>query len=314
MYVIETDKLTKVYGDIIAVDHIDLKVKKNRIFGFLGPNGAGKTTTVLMLLGLIQPTEGRAYVNNIDVQEKPIEVKKISGYLPSENGLYPNMSALDNLLFFAKFYKIPRNEAKKIALDLLDLVGLKEVAKKKVGEFSTGMKQRLALAQALINDPEILFLDEPTSGLDPKGAVEIRQLIKDLRKEGKTIFLTSHILPEVDEVCDSIGIIVNGKLVAMGSKEELKRAFLNEKVRILVEIEESLPDLSEFATDIKLFTKNKAMIYAKADIRKELFEYLNSNGYTVLDLHLMEPTLEEIFLKMAYGEEPVLEKITEGER
>ncbi|NJE07335.1 ABC transporter ATP-binding protein [Thermococcus sp. M39] len=303
MYVIETKGLTKVYDDFVAVDHINLKVKRNSIFGFLGPNGAGKTTTVLMLLGLIQPTEGKAYVNGIDVQENPIEVKKISGYVPAENGLYPNMSAMDNLLFFAKFYRIPPREAEKRALELLDLVGLKDVKNKKVGEFSTGMKQRLALAQALINDPEILFLDEPTSGLDPKGAVEIRNLIKSLKKEGKTIFLTSHILPEVDEVSDSIGIIVSGKLVAMGDKEELKRAFLKEKVRILVETEESLPDLSEFALEVKLLARNKAVLYAKADVRRELLEYLLSKGYTVLDLHLMEPTLEEIFLKVAYGEE-----------
>ncbi|EHR77580.1 ABC transporter [Thermococcus litoralis DSM 5473] len=304
MYVIETDKLTKIYGELVAVDHIDLKVREGRIYGFLGPNGAGKTTTISMLVGLVAPTSGKAFIKGIDVQENPIEVKRIIGYLPAENGLYPHMTALENLLFFAKFYKIPKNEAEKRANELLDLVGLKEAKNKRVGEYSTGMKQRAALAQALINDPEILFLDEPTSGLDPRGAHEMRELIKELKKEGRTIFFSSHILPEVDELSDDIGIIVSGKLVAQGSKEELKQMILKDNIRILVETEEPLPDLGNFGI-VKPLRENKAIIYTKDDCRKELLHFLLSLGLHVVDIHLIEPTLEEIFMKVAYGEEVI---------
>lgn len=300
MYAIKTENLTKKYGDFVAVNSLNLNVKKGKIFGFLGPNGAGKTTTILMLLGIIKPTSGKAYINDIDVWENPVEVKRITGYLPTEPGLYQTMTARDNLLFFSKLYGIPKNESEERVRELLELVGLEDVAKKKVGEFSTGMKKRLAIAQALINDPEVLFLDEPTSGLDPTGVIEMRNLIRNLKKEGKTIFFSSHILSEVEEVCDTFGIISKGKLLAVGSKEELKRELMKEKVKILVETVEPLPELMVEGT-VKRISENKALICTQKDVRKEIFRQLK--GFTVLSLSLVEPTLEEVFMNLVYGGE-----------
>ncbi len=303
MYIIETEDLTKVYGDITAVDGLNLRVKKGIVYGFLGPNGAGKTTTIMMLLGLVQPTKGRAFVNGINVQENPVEVKKISGLMPAEGGLYPNLSAIDNLLYFAKFYHIPRKEAEKKAKELLALVGLKDRANTKVGNFSTGMKQRLLLAQALINDPEVIFLDEPTSGLDPKGAVEMRNLIKALKNEGKTIFFSSHILPEVEEVSDEIGIISKGKLLISGSQKEIKKKFTKGMHIITVETREpvEITDLGFEVFEWRKIDENRIVVYAAEDIREELHGKLEGEGYTIIDIHLHEPSLEEVFMELVYG-------------
>jgi ABC-2 type transport system ATP-binding protein len=306
MYAIETENLTKVYNGVAVVDHLNLRVKEGTIFGFLGPNGAGKTTTILMLLGLIEPTEGTARVAGIDVMEKPVEVKRISGLMPAEGGLYPNLSARDNLLYFAKFYRLPRDEAEKRVEELLELVGLKEAADKKVEGFSTGMKQRLLLAQALINDPQVLFLDEPTNGLDPKGTVELRKLLLRLKREGKTILVSSHILPEVEEVSDEIGIISQGKLLISGSKEEIKREFMKERFIITVETKESLEGLDGLEVEVLEWRKTgdrKLTVYAKRDVREELVRELTEKGYTVVDVHLHEPSLEEIFMELVYGRE-----------
>jgi len=306
MYAIETENLTKVYNGVAVVDHLNLRVKEGTIFGFLGPNGAGKTTTILMLLGLIEPTEGTARVAGIDVMEKPVEVRRISGLMPAEGGLYPNLSARDNLLYFAKFYRLPRDEAEKRVEELLELVGLKEAADKKVEGFSTGMKQRLLLAQALINDPQVLFLDEPTNGLDPKGTVELRKLLLRLKREGKTILVSSHILPEVEEVSDEIGIISQGKLLISGSKEEIKREFMKERFIITVETKESLEGLDGLEVEVLEWRKTgdrKLTVYAKRDVREELVRELTEKGYTVVDVHLHEPSLEEIFMELVYGRE-----------
>ncbi|MCD6373626.1 MAG: ABC transporter ATP-binding protein [Thermococcus sp.] len=305
MNIIETENLTKAYDGAVVVDHLNLSVKKGTVYGFLGPNGAGKTTTILLLLGFIQPTEGKAYVAGIDVQEKPVEVKRISGFMPAEGGLYPNMTAFDNLMYFSKFYRIPKKEAEKRAKELLELVGLKEVADKKVGEFSTGMKQRLLLAQALLNDPEVLFLDEPTNGLDPHGVIEMRELIRELKKDGKTVFFSSHILPEVEEVSDEIGIISKGKLLASGSQEEIKRRFIEGRFIITVETKQPLK-ISGLSTEVTEWRKegtNRLWVYASRDVREELIKELTGMGYTVTDIHLHEPTLEEIFLELVYRRE-----------
>ena len=305
MNIIETENLTKAYDGAVVVDHLNLSVKKGTVYGFLGPNGAGKTTTILLLLGFIQPTEGKAYVAGIDVQEKPVEVKRISGFMPAEGGLYPNMTAFDNLMYFSKFYRIPKKEAEKRAKELLELVGLKEVADKKVGEFSTGMKQRLLLAQALLNDQEVLFLDEPTNGLDPHGVIEMRELIRELKKDGKTVFFSSHILPEVEEVSDEIGIISKGKLLASGSQEEIKRRFIEGRFIITVETKQPLK-ISGLSTEVTEWRKegtNRLWVYASRDVREELIKELTGMGYTVTDIHLHEPTLEEIFLELVYRRE-----------
>jgi len=190
--------------------------------------------------------------------------------------------------------------------ELLELVGLKEAADKKVDGFSTGMKQRLLLAQALINDPQVLFLDEPTNGLDPKGTVELRKLLLRLKREGKTILVSSHILPEVEEVSDEIGIISQGKLLISGSKEEIKREFMKERFIITVETKESLEGLDGLEVEVLEWRKTgdrKLTVYAKRDVREELVRELTEKGYTVVDVHLHEPSLEEIFMELVYGRE-----------
>ncbi|GAI87678.1 unnamed protein product, partial [marine sediment metagenome] len=188
---IKTENLTKVYNGNKAVDGLNLEIAEGDIFGFLGPNGAGKSTTILMLVGMIEPTEGKCIINEIEVARNPLKVKGIIGYLPEDVGFYGNMTAEQNLDYFARFYAaMDATERKKRIGELLELVQLNGVSQK-VGGYSRGMNQRLGLAQALLNDPEVLFLDEPTANLDPEGVFQYRELTKQLSDEGKTIFISS---------------------------------------------------------------------------------------------------------------------------
>ncbi|NMA09570.1 MAG: ABC transporter ATP-binding protein, partial [Methanomicrobiales archaeon] len=234
---IRTESLTKVYNGNPAVDGLDLEVGEGEIFGFLGPNGAGKSTTILMLTGMIEPTGGRCFVDGIEVAKDPLNVKKIIGYLPEDVGFYGNMTGEQNLDYFARFYGMDAKTRKERIAELLELVHLDGVAQK-AGEYSRGMKQRLGLAQALINDPKVLFLDEPTANLDPEGVREYRELVTHLAGEGKTIFVSSHILSEVREVCRTVGLLAKGRLVAQGTLEEVARALApsdGDAVRIVIE-------------------------------------------------------------------------------
>jgi len=220
---IKTENLTKVYNGNKAVDGLNLEIAEGDIFGFLGPNGAGKSTTILMLVGMIEPTEGKRIINDIEVARNPLKVKGIIGYLPEDVGFYGNMTAEQNLDYFARFYAaMDANKRKKRIGELLELVQLDGVSQK-VGGYSRGMNQRLGLAQALLNDPEVLFLDEPTANLDPEGVFQYRELTKQLSDEGKTIFISSHILAEVSKVCNTIGIISKGTLIARGTLEEPRK-------------------------------------------------------------------------------------------
>ena len=219
---IRTENLTKVYNGKKAVDSLNLEIAEGDIFGFLGPNGAGKSTTILMLVGMIEPTEGKCFINDIEVARNPLKIKEIIGYLPEDVGFYGNMTAEQNLDYFARFYAMDATERKKRIEELLELVQLGGVSQK-VGGYSKGMMQRLGLAHALLNDPEVLFLDEPTANLDPEGVFQYRELVKQLSNEGKTIFISSHILSEVSKVCNTIGIISKGRLIARGTLEELKK-------------------------------------------------------------------------------------------
>ncbi|AGK60436.1 ABC-type multidrug transport system, ATPase component [Archaeoglobus sulfaticallidus PM70-1] len=290
--------LTKIFGKFKALDNLNLEIDDNEVFGFLGPNGAGKTTTINILMGMLQPTSGRVEISGIDVVRNPFEVKKICGYLPERVGFYDNMTARQNLLYFSEFYKIPKNEALKEIDDLLELVGLADSADKKVGEFSKGMKQRLGMANALLNDPEVIFLDEPTSGLDPKGSADFRKIIKMKKKEGKTIFFSSHILSEVKEVCEVVGIISKGRLIAKGRIDELGK----DNVRILVEADPK-PDPSIFEDFGEVKAENdRFWIISDRDCRTEISKKLFEEGYLIKELHLEEQNLEEIYLSLVEGE------------
>ncbi|HIJ64830.1 MAG TPA: ABC transporter ATP-binding protein [Candidatus Hydrogenedentes bacterium] len=218
---IETIGLTKKYGSFLALDQIDLTINERDIFGFIGPNGAGKTTTLRILATLLAPTAGQAKVNGIDVTRKPFEIKRIVGFMPDSFGVYDGMRLREYLDFFGAAYKIPSKKRKGIIDDVLELTDLSSKADDYVSAFSRGMKQRCCLAKTLIHDPQVLLLDEPASGLDPRARIEIRELLKALRDMGKTIFISSHILAELGDMCNRIGIIEHGKILAAGDFREI---------------------------------------------------------------------------------------------
>ena len=222
--IIETSNLTKHYNHQTAVDGLNFKVAEGEVFGFLGPNGAGKTTTLLMLLGLSQPSAGSASVCGLDPLRKAREVKRIVGYLPENVGFYGDLDAVQSLKYVASLNGIQRDEASSKIDELLELVGLKQDARKKVGAFSRGMKQRLGFAEVLIKDPKVIFLDEPTIGLDPDGALRLMEFIQSLNQDrGITVLLSSHNLYQVQKISHRVGIMIQGKMVAVGSIESLAK-------------------------------------------------------------------------------------------
>ena len=220
--IIEAEGLTKKYGTQTAVNGLDFQIREGEVFGFLGPNGAGKTTTLLMFLGLTEPTSGRVRVIGFDPAREPICVKEKVGYLPENVGFYDDMDARQNLQFIARLNRIPDKVSAKKIDELLGEVGLLEEAKKKVGTYSKGMRQRLGIAEVLIKEPKLIFLDEPTIGLDPDGTNRMLDLIHSLSREKNiTIFLSSHLLDQVQRICDRVGIMIKGNLVAIGPIQEL---------------------------------------------------------------------------------------------
>lgn len=218
------EELTKRYGSETAVNHLNLTVGEGEVFGFLGPNGAGKTTSILMFLGLTEPTSGKVRVVGFDPTRDPFHVKEKVGYLPENVGFYDDMDARQNLRFIAKLNRIPDKVSTTRIDETLGLVGLLDEAKKKVGVYSKGMRQRLGIAEVLIKEPKLIFLDEPTIGLDPDGTNRMLDLIHTLsRDRGMTIFLSSHLLDQVQRICDRVGIMIKGNLVAVGPIEELAK-------------------------------------------------------------------------------------------
>ncbi len=221
-WIIETEELTKNYGQQTAVNHLNLQIKEGEVFGFLGPNGAGKTTTLLMFLGLTEPTSGKVRVCGFDPTRDPLHVKEKVGYLPENVGFYDDMDAKENLRYVARLNRIPDKVSAKKINELLSLVGLLEESAKKVGLYSKGMRQRLGIAEVLIKEPKLIFLDEPTIGLDPDGTHRMLDLIHSLSRDKKiTVFLSSHLLDQVQRICDRVGIMIKGNLVALGSIQEL---------------------------------------------------------------------------------------------
>ncbi len=222
---IDTENLTKKFGDLTAVDNLTLHVDDGEVFGFLGPNGAGKTTTVRMLSCLISKTSGSARIADYDVENEAdaLKIRKIIGLVPDNVGLYEDLTAYENLEFYAKLYKCTEPEKKENIKHFLEMMGLWEKRDIMAGTFSKGMKQKLAIARALIHNPEVLFMDEPTANLDPESAKTVREFILDLKKQKKTIFLNTHNLDEAQRICDRIGIL-NTKLMAVGTPEELERS------------------------------------------------------------------------------------------
>ena len=232
---ISAEDLTKVYGGRTALDHVSFEVPEGEIFGFVGPNGAGKTTTLRILAALLEPTSGRASIDGSDVAQNPARVHTRIGYMPDFFGVYDQLTVAEYLDFYAACYRQPKERRVKIIGELLELIGLTDRRDQLVDTLSRGLKQRLCLARALVHDPVVLLLDEPASGLDPRARVEMREILKELRGMGKTIIISSHILPELTELCTMIGIIDHGRMRAVGSVQDVIRGLsADRRLRITV--------------------------------------------------------------------------------
>ena len=232
---IETKNLTKNYGNLTAVDNLNLTIQDGDIFGFIGPNGAGKTTTMRILVTLLEPTRGTAFINGLNVTKEGKKVRRIVGYMPDFMGVYDDLKVFEYLEFFAAAFGIERKKRKSIVEGVLELTDLESKKSATVDSLSRGMQQRLGLARVLIHDPKVLILDEPASGLDPRARIEIRELLRELKRMGKTIMISSHILSELEEICDHVGIIEHGQLVFSGTLEEIRpRLGIESKVRVRV--------------------------------------------------------------------------------
>ena len=312
---IQVENLTKVYGDTRAVDDVTFNVRKGEVLGFLGPNGAGKSTTMKILTCYLAPTGGRAKVAGFDVFDDSLEVRKHIGYLPEDTPLYKDMTVLEYLQFAAAMRGMPSDRSEKRIKEIGGRCGLHEVAGKLVGELSRGYRQRAGLAQAMLNDPDILILDEPTSGLDPNQIVEIRQLIKEVGKE-KTVILSTHILPEVQATCSRILIISSGKLVADGSPDELRAREKASRYRVVVEssagtaeaIKARLGSIKGVSRCEPVLGEDGAHAFSldaagDEDLRKVLFRAAVDNKWTLLELHREAASLETVFRNLTTGEE-----------
>ena len=251
---IETKGLTKYYGSLAAVVNLTLNIKAGDIFGFIGPNGAGKTTTMRILATLLEPSAGQAFIDGLDVRKHGKHVRRRVGYMPDFMGVYDDLKVFEYLEFFAAAFGLDRRKRKAIVEGVLELTDLQSKQAMTVDSLSRGMQQRLGLARVLIHDPKALILDEPASGLDPRARIEIRELLRELKNMGKTIMISSHILSELEEICDHVGIIENGALVFSGSMAEIHRQIgAHNKVRVRVpdnhdraiELLSALPQIQE---------------------------------------------------------------------
>lgn len=295
---LKAEGLTKAYGGVKVVDKLDVELKRGEVFGFIGHNGAGKTTTINMMVGLLTPTEGRCTVKGMDVIRNPIEAKRVIGYLPDGVGFYANLTAKQNLKYLSRFYEI-ENLDKKID-ELVAYVGL-GAEKKAVGKYSRGMKQRLGLALLLLNDPAVLFLDEPTNGLDPEGVLLFRKIVKEQAAAGKAIFMSSHIMGEVNTLCDTIGIITKGKMIAMGTIDEVRHTFgKHESFKIKVKVVGAMPDLKTAGILTATYSGDCADIVASSDICDRISLELYEHRLPIRELHVIESPLEEVFMETVY--------------
>ena len=236
---IKVEGLRKIYGKTEALKGVSFEIEQGSIFGFVGPNGAGKTTTLKILATLMVPTEGKAYIDGVDVTKHPKKVRSLMGYMPDFFGVYERIKVTEYLDFYASCYGISRGKRKSIIADLLELTDLKFKADAYVDSLSRGMKQRLCLARSLVHDPKVLLLDEPASGLDPRARVEMRELLRELKNMGKSIIISSHILPELAELCTEVGIIEGGELIAVGSVDDITAQLQQEKL-IQVKVREKI--------------------------------------------------------------------------
>ena len=304
---IEVHDLTKKYGDLFAINKIELKLERGDVFGFIGPNGAGKTTTMRILATLLNPTWGEAYVGGYSIYTKPKEIRRIIGYMPDFFGVYDNMKVTEYLEFFAAAYRIKGPERKKICDEVLELVDLGYKRDELVTSLSRGMTQRLGLARVLLHDPQVLLLDEPASGLDPRARIEIRGLLKELRNMGKTIMVSSHILPELADICNKIGIIERGELIVNSDVDDVMRQVRGQTVlRIDVSGDRDAAakqlEGHEMIEKIEIDNQGLRVTLTHGDHDySELARELLNNGHSLTRLTEEEINLETAFMTLTKG-------------
>ena len=298
MAVIEARGLTKVFNGAAAVDALDLAVEEGEVYGFLGPNGAGKTTTIKMLLGLTRPTKGSAKVNGKAVDMTSVAFRRDIGYLPERIAFYPNLTATQTLGFFAELKGADKKQIPK----LLKRVGLKEHAKKRLGAYSKGMRQLLGVAQALLGDPALLVFDEPMEGLDPRWRREVKTIITEAHKDGSTVFFSSHILGEVEEVADRVGILNKGKFVAQDTVANL-RSHLTVKSRLRIRLKDGAEAAGYVAAKVPGVARwwhsgDEILVECDPDAKAKVIAAVAASGKEVVDIRSEDPTLEEVFLEL----------------
>lgn len=309
---IKTEELTKQYGKLFALKNLTLELKEGDLFGFIGPNGSGKTTTMKMLATLLQPTWGEAYVCGMSIYTKPKEIRRIIGFMPDFFGVYDDMKVIEYLEFFAAAYRVRGEARRKVCNEVLELVDLGYKREALVTSLSRGMTQRLGLARVLLHDPQVLLLDEPASGLDPRARIEIRELLKRLGCKGKTIMVSSHILPELADVCNKVGIIERGELLVDAKVEDVMRR-VRDQVALLVELAEQSDEKRKKLTEecMKFLSDDEIVDRLELDrsgaIRVFIKKGLGLDEYSLLLTRLIERRFriksfreEEINLETAF--------------
>lgn len=307
MLVIEN--LVKSYGKFRAVDDLSLEIGKGHIYGFVGANGAGKTTTMKIVAGLLKPTSGKVVIDGIDIMKYPVSFKNKIGYMPDFFGVYDDLKVTEYMDFYSGVYGIEKSQRASLTDQLLELVNLMDKKDFYVDDLSRGMKQRLCLARSLIHNPELLILDEPASGLDPKARVEMKEVLKELRDLGKTILISSHILPELAELCTSIGIIERGKMVISGTVEEILKKTSQKKIlkiKVLGEMEGAVKLLKEQPSIHSVIVHND---YLEADfngtdeIMAEILRTAIKNEIPIISFTEVDRNLEAVFMNLIGGED-----------
>jgi ABC-2 type transport system ATP-binding protein len=299
---IEVKDLTKSYGEITAVDHINFEVKNGEIFGFLGPNGAGKTTTIRILTGVMKPNSGTAAIMGYSILKEPLKAKQIISVVPEMANAYIDLTAWQNLMLIGELYGVPKRKRQERAGHLLKEFKLYKRRKHLARGFSKGMKQKLILCMAMLTEPQVLFLDEPTSGLDVESARLIRDVIRQYNRDGTTIFLSTHNMEEANKLCDRIAIINHGKIAAIDSPENLRMKSSSLK-SVEVSFNKPVPvnELSKIPNvtqakkigdKIRLYTDEPHIVINR------LIDYVHSKGLTIISLNTLAPTLEDVFIKL----------------
>jgi len=304
---IELSEFGKDYGDFTAVGNISMKIAAGEMFGFIGPNGAGKSTSIRFLATLLKPTRGDGTVNGFSVNRQPMDVRRSIGYMPDDFGVYDGMKVWEFLDFFAVAYQIGRSQRKAVIGDVLELLDLTHKRDDYVNGLSRGMKQRLCLAKTLVHDPPVLILDEPTSGLDPRARIEVKALLRELRRMGKTILISSHILSELADCCTSIGVIERGQLLMHGPIDTVYRKIRRNRIvevrflanqEIGISILRSSPNLRGIDIDGSRAT---AEIDTDDEGLSQLMNQLVSAGVKMKSFHDKDPTLEDVFMLVTKG-------------